>query len=424
MGELMLTRQVPHGLFVQSPQLRQKVEIHEKDFSGLRPQDRNAAIARMYPEQSALSASTAGGIGIQATVAHLGPMEHVVILSMDHLCSDRWSIDVLRKEVISLYQLRSAGLPWPERPKSNFLDYAQWEFDALESPCFDSDLDYWTDHWREYGSARIGPGDLPFSRFPERRSPEQTYRSSSIHLDNNTKMALREKARAALVSQYSLFLAAYLTVLFQYTRKGRFAVWCKCSNRASTDTQQMIGYFTNTHLMGFDFDQDMSLDTVLRNVADRVLSTIEHQAIPLPHLWRTLKCRPQKNDLQIGLEWIPMPSLLSGENGSVTFEHADIESSAPSLQSGIIGIRLFEQPEGILVRMDYLEQRFAPEGIQKLLADFKTVLASFIERPGARIADLPFVGGRQGGPNRARPSEMGPFLVYDDVPPFSARNFT
>jgi len=55
-------------------------------------------------------------------------LEHLLLLTMHHIISDGWSMDVLVRELTTLYDSFIAGRPspWPELPLQ-YVDFAVWQ---------------------------------------------------------------------------------------------------------------------------------------------------------------------------------------------------------------------------------------------------------------------------------------------------------
>ncbi|MDV9203070.1 condensation domain-containing protein, partial [Streptomyces sp. Wh19] len=64
--------------------------------------------------------------------------EHLLVLSMHHIVTDGWSVNVLTRELAALY----AGEPLPELPVQ-YADYAVWQRRTLTGPVLDEGLAYW-----------------------------------------------------------------------------------------------------------------------------------------------------------------------------------------------------------------------------------------------------------------------------------------
>ena len=70
--------------------------------------------------------------------------EHVLLLTMHHIVSDGWSMEILLRELMALYEAFAAGLPspLPELPVQ-YADFAVWQRRWLTGEALARQLDYW-----------------------------------------------------------------------------------------------------------------------------------------------------------------------------------------------------------------------------------------------------------------------------------------
>src|SRR5205085_11432965 len=81
---------------------------------------------------------------LRAQVLRLGPQEHVLLLTVHHIVSDGWSMQVLFQELSALYAAYAAGLPspLPELP-IQYADFALWQRQWLQGEELEDQLAYW-----------------------------------------------------------------------------------------------------------------------------------------------------------------------------------------------------------------------------------------------------------------------------------------
>jgi len=70
--------------------------------------------------------------------------EHILLLSMDHIVTDFWSMTVLAREVLTSYEANKTGKPGELPPLSaRYSDYVHWQADMLASPQGERLWNYW-----------------------------------------------------------------------------------------------------------------------------------------------------------------------------------------------------------------------------------------------------------------------------------------
>ena len=105
------------------------------DLRALPADEREAVAARLATAEARRPFDLARGPLLRAVLLRLGDAEHILLLTMHHIVSDAWSMDVFIREVTALYVAFSAGYPspLPELP-IQYADYAVWQRAWLQGP--------------------------------------------------------------------------------------------------------------------------------------------------------------------------------------------------------------------------------------------------------------------------------------------------
>src|SRR5262249_13021771 len=71
--------------------------------------------------------------------------EHILLLTMHHIISDNWSMEIFVRELMQLYNAFVVGKPspLPELPMQ-YADFAVWQRAWLQGEVLQAQLDYWT----------------------------------------------------------------------------------------------------------------------------------------------------------------------------------------------------------------------------------------------------------------------------------------
>src|SRR2546421_1582020 len=99
---------------------------------------------------------------LRATLVHLTPKEHVLLLTMHHIAADAWSMGVLYRELSALYGAFVQGMsPFlPELP-IQYQDYAIWQRKWLQGAVLEEQLGYWKQQLANASDSLALPIDHP-----------------------------------------------------------------------------------------------------------------------------------------------------------------------------------------------------------------------------------------------------------------------
>ncbi|MGW8227110.1 MAG: non-ribosomal peptide synthetase family protein, partial [Anaerolineales bacterium] len=200
----------------------------------------------------------------------------VLLLAMDHIITDFWSVGVLMRDLISYYQAASSGIPLSIQPlEFQYTDYVHWQRKMLDSPAGDRLLDYWK---KELGA------DLPLLDLPTDRPRPliQTYRgdSRSIKLSEKMSAGIKNLADSQNVTLFITLLAAFQVLLHRLSGQDEFMVGSVTAGRNQPGLTDLVGYFINPIALRADFSGNPSFNQLLARVRQNVLGAIEHQDYP------------------------------------------------------------------------------------------------------------------------------------------------
>ncbi|MGB5927412.1 MAG: SDR family NAD(P)-dependent oxidoreductase [Cyclobacteriaceae bacterium] len=209
---------------------------------------------------------------MKATAFKVSQQQYIVAFTIHHIISDGWSLEILMNEVTSLYEAFAAGQNKKLPPlRVQYKDYVHWQ----QQEILDKSESYWMDKLS---------GDLDFVRLPFDYQPKEENSFSgqtvSAFLDNEVTENLKSLARQNGTSLSSVVLSVFKILLHSISSQSDILVGMAVANRNHIDTETIIGFFINTLLIKTRFTGDESLEEVIRQVHNNVVSAHDHQSYP------------------------------------------------------------------------------------------------------------------------------------------------
>ena len=242
-------------LQVVSPRVAVQLNLVTLSAAGDRPMEIKDAIAREFatpfPEGSECP--------LRAQLVSVGEDTYFLLVTIDHLFADGWSLDVLFHDIVRSY---------PE-PTTKAVRTAVQEIGAPGYHSYDgerADVHYWANHWSQFAADRLPTRAIPFAKLSPLKGEPVFGRVGSV-LSGDAIVGVRSLCKRLRTTPYRLFLAAVLIVLQHYTKRKRLAVWTHCANRSYPGAHDVIGCLMNTHLMGFEFSPTLTGRELLPTVA-------------------------------------------------------------------------------------------------------------------------------------------------------------
>ena len=209
------------------------------------------------------------------------PQEHVLLLTLHHIVTDAWSMGVLLREWMTLYQAEMKGKPspLPELP-IQYADYALWQRSFLQGTGsgIASDLDEQLAYWRKQLAA-LEPLELPTDYLRPRVKTDRGARLSRL-LPKAVSDGLLHLCQKLDVTPFMLLLTSFQVLLMRYTGQTDISVGTPIANRRLSELEGLIGFFVNTLVLRTDLSGNPTFDLLLARVREVCLQAYMHQDVP------------------------------------------------------------------------------------------------------------------------------------------------
>ncbi|HYN83948.1 MAG TPA: amino acid adenylation domain-containing protein, partial [Pyrinomonadaceae bacterium] len=256
------------------------VELPLIDLSASPADEREASAAAHAEEEARRPFDLERGPLVRFRVLRLAEDDHVLLLTMHHIISDGWSLEVLMREVATLYAAFSSGAasPLAELP-IQYADFTRWQREWLRGEVLEEQLDYWRRQLAGAAPVLELPADRPRPSVPSWDGARHAWR-----LSPSLAARLRELARTERVTLYMLLLAGFQTLLSRHTGQEDVSVGSPIAGRTRLETEPLIGLFINMLVMRSTPRGGQSFRSLLREVRRTALDAYRHQDLPFERL--------------------------------------------------------------------------------------------------------------------------------------------
>ncbi|HVR96627.1 MAG TPA: amino acid adenylation domain-containing protein, partial [Thermoanaerobaculia bacterium] len=211
---------------------------------------------------------------LRLALLRLGEQDHVLLMTMHHIVSDGWSMGVLLREVVALYE----GLPLPELGVQ-YADFAVWQRRWLHGEVLEAQLAYWRRQLADAPRVLELPTD-------QSRPAVQTFRGASLPLRLPARLSERVRAlgRREGATSFMTLLAAWSALLVRHTGQPEVLVGTPIAGRNRSEIEGLIGFFVNTLALRADLSDAPGFGTLLGRVRRTALDAYTHQDLPFDRL--------------------------------------------------------------------------------------------------------------------------------------------
>ena len=267
---------------VIEPELRVPLDL--LDLRGLPAEQRPAAAQHLTEEEARRPFDLQSGPLLRTHLLCLDTAEYVLLLSMHHIISDGWSMQIFFHELAALYRAFVAGesSPLPELPVQ-YADYAVWQREWLQGDVLAAQLAYWKRQLADLAVLHL-PIDRP-------RPPVASYRGArhEAQLSRELTAGLRALCQAEGATPHMALLALFAVLLGRYSGQDDIVIGSPIAGRNRPETEPLIGFFVNTLLMRVDLSGEPGYREVLRRVREMALAAYSHQDLPFERLVEELQ---------------------------------------------------------------------------------------------------------------------------------------
>ena len=322
---------------------------------------------------------------LRASLVRLTQHDHVLLLVLPHITSDGWSMVILCRELMALYDSLLHGQPYPlpDLP-IQYADYAVWQREWLQGEMLDRQISYWGRTLAQLSDLNL-PTDRRRPAMPSCRNGAQSAKYPQ-HLTHR----LNSLTRTERTTLFMTLLAAFNALLYRYTGQNDIAIGCPIANRQYVELEGLIGFFANTLV----FRNSVSGNPTFRNLMTRVrevaLGAYEHQDVPFEKLVeevqpdRDLSRSPL---LQVTFQLRNYPSQLV-QLPEMTVEPFELHSGIAKFD---LSLAMTNEVDGLKAEIEYNPDLFEPTTITRMLGHYERLLEGIVDNPEQRIDELPLL---------------------------------
>jgi len=360
--------------------------LHTVDLQELPEAVRLAEAERLARSEAQQPFDLAHDPLLRVTVLQLSGSEYVVLLTMHHIVSDGWSMQILVREIGLLYAAFSTGRisPLPELP-IHYADYAVWQREWLAGEVLEAQLAYWKKQLSgaplvlELPTDRMRPATLTFQGAcqPLSLSPNLTEQLKTLSQDQN-------------VTLFMLLLAAFQVLLSRYTSQPDIVVGTPIANRNRTEVEGLIGFFANTLALRTDLSGNPSFRELLHQVREIALDAYAHQDLPFEKLVEELQPERSLNRTPLFQVAFVLHNVQGEEIAipGLRLTPWDVEGGTAKFD---LTMALMEGDAGLTGTLEYNSDLFAPERMAGLARLWQTLLEGIVADPDRHLWDLPLL---------------------------------
>ena len=321
-----------------------------------------------------------------------GPGHSVLMLVVQHIAGDGWSMGILARDVSAAYRARRAGdVPgWAPLPVQ-YADYALWQRAVLGSEddpgsVISAQLAYWMKALAGSPAELALPADRP-------RPAAASHQGATVGLRVGPEVhaGLVAAARAGRATVFMVVQAGVTILLARLGAGSDITLGVPVAGRGDVALDDLAGSFVNTLVLRTDVGGDPSLATVIGRARQAALGAYAHQDVPFERLVEMLhpdRSLGRSPLFQVGLAVQNLPSARWDLPGL----HVSLALSVPTAARSDLLVTLRERrgaagtAAGLDGTVQYARDLFDPETAHAIAGRLVRVLEALAADPGMLVS--------------------------------------
>jgi amino acid adenylation domain-containing protein len=344
------------------------------------------AVRRLAHEEARRHFDLQRGPLIRLALLRLARQEHALLLTLHHIVSDGWSMEILVREIAALYAACREERPSPLPPLPiQYADFSVWQRSWMTPEILESQLRHWCEHLKGAPPVLELPSDRLRPAIPSGRGGV-----SSLPVPAPVAAAITALARREGVTLFMALLAAFGTLLHRYTGRADLVIGTDVANRDRVEIEGLIGFFVNQLALRLDMGGDPPFLFLLKRVREVALAAYAHKDLPFERLVEEL--RPPRDlarnpVFQVALT-LEITSSRAAELPGLSIRPLDSRGGTARFD---LSVSASTTENSLRLATEHSAELFDDTTAQRLLGHLATLLAEAAEELERPISELPLL---------------------------------
>ncbi len=316
---------------------------------------------------------------------------HILMFNMHHIIGDGWSMEVLNKEFMTIYNGLSLGqeVKLPELP-IQYKDYSEWQHTEARQDKLEKSKAFWLDTFS---------GELPVLELPSNKARPKikTYNGSGLDYSFSKEFTskLNTYTQENGVTLFMTLMAGVNGLLSRYTNTRDIILGTPVAGRAHSDLESQIGLYLNTLAIRTKFEETSTFEELLAIEKETLLNAYSHQEYPFDSLIEVLEIKRDLSRSALFDALVVFQNqrelLASSELQVAGVDITSYEGTKKSFSKFDLSFAFLEVEDQLLLHIEYNTDIYELDFIERLSVHFENFLAKAIQNPQQRIALISFI---------------------------------
>ncbi|WP_281322334.1 non-ribosomal peptide synthetase [Flavobacterium aestivum] len=362
----------------------------EIDFVDLRNEQESKSFAVGLAQNASQEIFDLGeDLLIKVNLYQTADFEYLFLFNIHHIIGDEWSLQILNKEIITIYNALSKGEEH-QLPVLNiqYKDFATWQQNELSGENLQRHKEYWNE--------KLG-GDTPSIDLTTDlvRPPSRKFNGDRLYfkIDAETTKKFQKLLSKENSTLFMGLLTLVKTMMIRYTGNEELIIGTAITGRSHTDLEDQIGFYSNTLVFKSKREEEDSFLSYLQTVKTTVLEAFDHRIYPFDKLVDDLKLiRNLSRSLLIDV-MVVLQDANADDDSVLTLNGMEVVETNVRMPISKFDLSYYfkERDGGLIMTVEYDTDLFFKDRIEKMGSHIIQLLSSIVENSTEDIYKLNYL---------------------------------
>ena len=361
------------------------------DIAALPEPEREAVVGRVLIAATERPFDLVHGPLLQIILFRLSDEDHVLVMLLHHIIFDNWSMGVLLRDLMEIYQSFAEGVQsqLPELP-IQYADFAHWQRQWLQDEVLEKELAFWRRALHDSPQVLNLPYDRPLTA-PIKAIADVV----EVVIPDRVTERLGSLSRESETTLFMTLLAAFQILLSRYCGQDDVPVGTPIAGRRWVETEGLIGFFVNTLVLRTRLSGDPSIREVLRRVREMVLEAYSHQELPFEKLVEELQPERRLSRSPLFQVMFDFQSIRPDDSASALGLSVETMKLWSPIAKFDLTLGMSDIDGHVRGSIDYNTGLFERSTIERMLRHYSAILEAMVTNPEQRLSQLEMLSGSE-----------------------------
>jgi amino acid adenylation domain-containing protein len=356
-----------------------EMPLQQEDYSSLSDTERDESIAAFKQSDRLRPFNFREAPLMRASLLRLSDNSHCMLWTYHHLIMDGWSMQVLMKEFLDVYESLVSGADIADVPEDKYEDYIRY----IERHAKSKEEGY----WRSYMDGLEESSLLPFvPSTAERNKGVEAYCALDLLLDEIKTRKLQAYAQQQRITVNTIIQGVWACLLHKYTGNDHITYGVVVSGRPENlaDVEQRIGLYINMIPLHSAWELELPAGEWLRKVQHGQQLSRRFQYTSINDIQRWIGIQGDLFDTSLTFQNFPISEAVASRKWQLKIASLEVNEQTTNYPLSIRALL----GAGTAVQFIYKPSVLEEAAIKNIRRHFEQVLFQIIDRPGITLRDI------------------------------------